>query len=204
LIIDDNLYVFKIIIKGKIMKSKIIRVTVLIAMLGAGSLVHAANGSSINIKTGSYRISEATQNIGGTTVTFDDSSSSVFSVEYERGFGKDLSWGVEVLSYSNDIIAGSSASDASTAIVMGTVRKYFDVSKHVQPYIGAGAGVSVVTIFGSGSGLAFQGMAGVKFPFDSISAILEYKFVSSEPEDDFGDSVDISGSGIFAGIAINF
>jgi len=57
------------------MKSKIIRVTVLIAMLGAGSLVHAANGSSINIKTGNFTLDSKTQNIGGSTVTFDDSSS---------------------------------------------------------------------------------------------------------------------------------
>lgn len=184
------------------MKSKIIRVTALIAMLSAGSLVHAANGSSLNIKTGSFTLDSKTQNIGGTTVTFDDSSSSVFSVEYERGFGKDLFWGVEFLSYSNDIVANFN--DADTVIVMGTVRKYFDVSKHVQPYIGGGAGVSVVTIVGTGSGIAFQGMAGVKFPFNSVSAILEYKFISSEAEDDFGATIDVTGSGIFAGIAINF
>ena len=121
---------------------------------------------------------------------------------YERRFGKDLSWGVEYLTYSNDIIADSD--DADTAIVMGTIRKYFDVSKHVQPYIGAGAGVSVVTIFGSAAGIAFQGMAGVKFPFNGISAILEYKFISSEAEDAYGATVDVSGSGIFAGVAFNF
>lgn len=186
------------------MKKSIIKVTALIAMLSAGSMVHAANGGSLNIKTGSFSINDATQTIGGTTVTFDDSSDSVFSIEYEREFGKDLSWGVDVLSYSNDIIAGSSANDASTLIVMGTVRKFFDVSKHVQPYIGGGAGVSVVTIVGSGSGIAFQGMAGVKFPFNGISAIVEYKFVSSEADDDFGASIDVSGSGIFAGVAFNF
>ena len=184
------------------MKKSIIKTTVLIALLSAGSFVHAANGSSINIKTGNFTLDSKTQNIGGSTVTFDDSSSSVFSVEYERGFGKDLSWGVEFLNYSNDIIANFN--DADTIIFMGTVRKYFDVSKHVQPYIGGGAGVSVVTIIGSGSGIAFQGMAGIKFPFNSISAILEYKFISSEADDDFGATVDVSGSGIFAGIAFNF
>ena len=184
------------------MKTTILRAAALIAMLGAGSIAHAANGNSINIKTGSFTLDSKTQNNGGSTVTFDDSSSSVFSVEYERGFGKNLSWGVEFLSYSNDIIANSY--DADTVIVMGTIRKYFDVSKHVQPYIGGGAGVSVVTIVGSGSGTAFQGMAGIKFPFDSISAILEYKFISSEAEDEVGVTVDVSGSGIFAGIGFNF
>ncbi|MCW9032322.1 MAG: porin family protein [Gammaproteobacteria bacterium] len=186
------------------MNKSIITTTVLLFMLSAGSMVHAATGSSLNIKTGSFSINDKTQNIGGTTVTFDDSSDSVFSIEYESAFGKNFSWGVDVLNYSNDILAGSSANDASSLLIMGTVRKYFDVSKHVQPYIGGGVGTSVVTIVGSGSGIAFQGMAGIKFPFDSISAILEYKFISSEADDDYGASIDVSGSGIFAGIAINF
>jgi len=107
-----------------------------------------------------------------------------------------------IITYSNDIVAISN--DADTAIVMGTLRKYFDVSKYIQPYIGAGAGVSVVTIDGTGAGIAFQGMAGVKFPFNGISAILEYKFLSSEADDGFGSTVDVSGSGIFAGVAFNF
>lgn len=189
------------------MKDNIIRAMALVAMLSACSIVHAENGNSIHIKTGSFRINDATQKVGVATMTFDDSASTVFSIEYERQFGKDVSWGVELVDYSNDILASSPstiANDANTTIVMGTVRKYFDVSINVQPYIGGGAGVSVVTVYGSGSGLAFQGMAGVKFPFDSISAILEYKFISSEAEDDIGASIDVSGSGIFAGIAINF
>jgi len=77
------------------MESKIIRVFTLIAMLGGSSIVYAANINSLNIKTGNFTLDNKTQNIGGPTVTFDDSSSSVFSVEYERSFGKDLSWGVE-------------------------------------------------------------------------------------------------------------
>lgn len=187
------------------MKTQIIRATALIAMLGVGSIALAENRNSINIKTASFTLNETNQNIGFSTYVFDESSSSVFSVEYERRFGKDLSWGVETTSYSNDIISGASFSDKlDTLLVMGTVRKYFKVSKYVQPFIGAGAGVSVATIEGSGSGIGFQGMAGIKFPFDSISAILEYKFISSEAEDDFGSTVDVSGSGVFAGIGFNF
>ncbi len=188
------------------MKSKMIQTTVLVTMLATSSLANAL-GSSINIKTASLTLSEKTQNIGSRTVTFDDSASSVFSIEYEREFGLGLSWGIETISYSNDILASSpstSANDMNTLIVMGTIRKYFDLSPHVKPYFGAGAGVSVVTIVGSGSGIGFQGMVGVKFPFDSVSAILEYKVISSEPDDDLGASVDVSSDGVFAGVSINF
>ena len=109
------------------MNKSMIATTALLVMFSAASMVHAANGSSMNIKTGSFSINEQTQNIGGTTVTFDDASDSVFSIEYESEFGNNLSWGVEVLNYSNDILAGTSADDASSLLVMGTIRKYFDV-----------------------------------------------------------------------------
>ena len=33
---------------------------------------------------------------------------------------------------------------------------------------------------------------------------IEYKVISADPSDDFGSSVDLSGDGLFAGIAINF
>ena len=175
----------------------------IVGLLCTASMAYAENEKSLHLKIGSFTISDATQTIGATTVTFDDSSSSVFSVEYEKQLKKDQSWGFEVASYTNDIIAGATG-DASTLLMMGNIRKYFDVSKSVKPYVGGGIGLNVVTINGSGSGIAFQGMAGLKFPFDSISAIVEYKYVSSEADDDFGATVDTSGSGIFAGIALNF
>ena len=43
-----------------------------------------------------------------------------------------------------------------------------------------------------------------KFPFDKIAAVLEYKVMSAEAEDDVGATVDVSGSGIYAGIGFSF
>lgn len=189
------------------MKNRILKITTLFTLLLSASLANAAGGHSLNIKTASLTLSEKTQTIGSRTVTFDDSAKSVFSIEYEQEFGQGLTWGVDLTSYTNDITASTpstSANDMSSVVISGTVRKYFDAGKYVKPYIGGGMGVSAVTIVGSGSGLAFQGMAGIKFPFDSISAVIEYKVISSDPEDDVGASVDISSSGVFAGIAINF
>jgi len=78
----------------------------------------------------------------------------------------------------------------------------------VQPFIGVGAGVSTATLsggyFGTVSDFGIQFVAGVKFPFEDVSAVIEYKVISSEPTDDFGSSVDLSGDGLFAGLAINF
>ena len=189
------------------MIKSVLQSTMIVGLLCAVSMANAENDTSLNLKMGSFSMSDATQTIGSFDVTFDDSSSSVFSVEYEKQRSNNMSWGIEVASYTNDIIASTpatSSSDASTLLIMANARKYFDASKSVKPYIGGGIGLTVVTISGSGSGLAFQGMAGLKFPFDNISALIEYKYVSSEAEDDYGTPVDTSGSGIFAGIAINF
>jgi opacity protein-like surface antigen len=188
------------------MIKSIVKVTALVAMLSAGSIVHAANESSIIIKTGSFSLSNATQTIGGSSITFDDSSSGVFALEYERSMKNNLSWGIEYISYTNDYASGTGYADAFQ--LMANIRKYFDVSKSVQPYVGAGVGVAGVSLggvgTGTGAGIGFQVMGGVKFPFKAVSAIIEYKYISSEPEDSVGTTVDTSGSGIFAGIAINF
>jgi len=191
------------------MKKSIIKVTVLVALLSVGSMGHAANKSSFSIKVGDFTLSEKLQNIGGFITEFDDSSSSVFALEYEKQIKNNLSWGIELINYSNDIIRinGFSVSsiDADTLLIMLNGKKYFDASKVVKPFVGAGIGVSAVDINGaSASAIAFQAMAGLKFPFDKISAFVEYKLVSSDAEDSVGDKVDVSGSGIFAGIAFNF
>ena len=187
------------------MKKSFVKTTVLIAMLSAASMAHAANESSFALKAGSFTLDSKDQNILGPK-TFDDSSSSVFALEYEKNMNNNLSWGVEFISYSNDYSAGTGTADAFH--VMGNIRKYFDASKRVKPYIGGGIGVAGVSmsgpVTGSASGISFQVMGGVKFPFKAVSAILEYKFISAEPEDSAGTTVDTSGTGIFAGIAFNF
>lgn len=192
------------------MKSKIIGATVLVAMLSTTSIVHAAGEGSFAIKTGSFNMSEQTQNIGGFITTFDDSSSSVFAFEYEKNIKNNVSWGFEIINYSNDItlINGSppiSSISADTMLIMANGKKYFDVSKSVKPFIGGGIGISAVDLNGaSASSIAFQGMAGIKFPFDNFSASVEYKLAMSDAEDSVGDKIDVSGSGLFAGIAFNF
>ncbi len=192
------------------MKNKIIRTTTLIAMLSTSSIALAAGGGSITLKAGDFKLSELTQDIGGVDFGFRDSSQSVFAFEYEKSFKKNLYWGVELINYSTfiDSLNGSpilANVTVDTLLFMGNVKKYFDVSKSVKPYIGGGVGLTTIELSsgGSGSGFAIQAVAGVKFPFDNISAIVEYKLVSAEA-DNAGDTFDVSGAGLYAGIAFNF
>ena len=185
------------------MKTKTVKNVIISTMILTSSFVYAVeNKHSISIKTGSFSMATETQ-LGA---TFDSSSSSVFAIEYEQKFKKDMSWGVEFISYDNTYASGTG--NSSSTHVFGNFKKYFDVSKNVQPYIGVGAGSSTVSLggigSGTGSGFGFQAVAGIKFPFEKVSALVEYKMISAKPDDDFGTSVDISGNGIFAGIGFNF
>lgn len=188
-------------------------------MLGATSVVNAAskNKSSLIVKAGTFKLANKSQTIG-VPVTFDDSSSSVFAIEYEKMHKRDMTWGyekmhkrymtwgVELISYSNDYALGAGTADAIQ--VMVNIKSYYKISKSVWPYVGLGIGVAGVSLGGVGTGsgrsIGYQGIVGVKFPFKAVSAIVEYKYVSSHPEDSAGIKVDTSGSGIFAGIGINF
>lgn len=190
---------------GKTMKGKILKISALIMMLGFSVNSSAESYNNITVKLGSFTLGSQNQTVI-TAETFDTSSSGVFSVEYERKFGKNLTYGGELIRYKNTYDSGTSSATATH--VFANIKKYFDVATHVKPFIGAGAGVSSASLtgstFGTVSGFGVQFNAGIKFPFDEVSAVIEYKTISAEPDDAIGQSVDISGDGLFAGLAINF
>ena len=191
--------------QGGFMKIKLIKLSLIIISFAISSISFASGENSLIFKLGSYSLATSNQTIVS-PVTFDTDSSSVFSLEYERQFGNDVSWGGELISYSNTYSSGAGKADSTH--VLFNIKKYIVVSANVKPFFGVGLGGSSVTLggigTGSGGGLGFQAMAGIKFPLDAISLILEYKFISAKPDDVVGTSVDISGGGFFAGIALNF
>ena len=182
----------------------------------AQSLQAASFQHHINIKTGSFTLNKPDQTISdyysSTPITFDDESSSVLGVGYEFEFNNGVSIGGEMVLYSNDYTDGFSVGSADSALFMFNARKYFSPSDYIKPYIGIGIGVAGVDMTGpvwlSGAGLATQFMAGVRFPFQGFSALIEYKSVSAKPEDDYyyyyNSSVDISGKGLFGGVSVDF
>lgn len=188
------------------MKGKIFKLSALITLLTVSMNTSAESYNNITLKLGSYTLGSSKQTIVS-PVTFDTKSTSVFAIEYERKFKNNLSWGGELIRYKNTFTPGSNA--ATGMHVFANVKKYFDLATHVQPFIGAGAGASTVRLSGSSSsgvagGFGVQFNAGVKFPFEDVSFLVEYKVISSEPSDSAGSSVDLSGNGLFAGLAINF
>ena len=163
--------------------------------------LYAEHQSSVYLKLGSFTMAKKSQ-----AVTFDTTSTSVFSLEYERKMRNNMSWGGELISYQNDYASGSGYAESTH--VMFNFRKNFVVTKHFQPFMGVGIGASSATLGGVGSGsaggLGLQVMAGIRIPFEEVTMIAEYKIISAKPDDEFGNSVDISGRGLFFGVGMNF
>ncbi|MDH3670687.1 MAG: porin family protein [Gammaproteobacteria bacterium] len=162
--------------------------------------------SALIVKAGSFELSDDTQNISGVSLVFDEDASSVFSIEYEWGID-EVVLGGELLSYSNDWDSGLATSgDNDTLAIMFNVKRYFEISEPIQFYIGGGIGIASVDFDGPGGSadgddLALQVMAGVTFRLKAVGIYTEVKSFSSEPEDDFGDDIDVSGTGLFGGIS---
>ena len=188
------------------MKRIILNVSALLVMLTVSINSHADTYSNVTIKFGSFTLDNKNQIIVS-PVTFDTTSKSVYAVEYEQKLRNNLSFGGELISYKNSFNSGFDQANATH--IFANFKKYFDVAPHVQPFIGVGAGGSTVSLSGATSsgtagGFGIQFMAGVKFPFEGISAVVEYKVISADPADLAGSTVDLSGDGLFAGLAIHF
>lgn len=169
------------------------------------------NKNTIIIKSGSFNISEASQTIAGSSATFEENSSSVIAIEYSRKFGNNLTYGGELVKYSNEYATFISG-DVDTTIIIANIKKYFDLSTHFQPFIGAGAGAVLTTVSGpfdgSAGGFATSLVLGAEIPFENIGIHIEYKYLSATADNETtsGNTAkfDVSGSGIFAGVSIHF
>jgi opacity protein-like surface antigen len=79
----------------------------------------------------------------------------------------------------------------------------------LKPYIGVGVGAVAIDvtgpIVGNAGGIAFGARAGLDMQLSSnVELLLEYKMLSGSPDDANGEKIDVSGSGAFAGLKINF
>lgn len=183
---------------------------VAVCVMACGSPTANADGSIV-IKSGSFTLSNDTQNISNSiSLTFDEDASGVFDVEGEWRLGDHVAIGGELLSYSNDWVSNVGTSgDNDTLVLMFNGKRYFGPTKLVQPYIGAGIGIASVDFDGlggssSGEDLALQVMGGISVRRGKLGFYSELRWLSSEPEDGAGQDIDVSGTGLFAGLSFQF
>jgi len=173
----------------------------------------ARSGFTLLIKGGSYQLGSGSQDILGATRSFT-TGGTAFGVEGEWHFANGVAVGAEVFSHKHEYttVAATATGDLSLLHVMFNIKKYFRPESIVQPYIGAGIGAvtasfsgnDVGSVTGSAGGYGAQAMAGVAFRWQYVGLYTEIKGQSSKIEDANGQSVDASGTGIFAGLSLQF
>jgi opacity protein-like surface antigen len=168
-------------------------------------------GFGLMFKTGTLTLSEDTQTILGTDRRFDDSASSLFAAELYYQFDSGVTVGAELLSYTADFttVGMTDTHNVDVTIIFANARRYFRNYSSFQPYIGAGAGLAVTdisgpTLGGNTAGVAYQLLTGVEYRGADVGVFGEIKYVGAETEDDNGETIDVSGTGIFAGVAFHF
>jgi hypothetical protein len=174
--------------------------------------VKETSGLTLILKGGSFQLANSAQTIDLIPpVDLDFSSASMaYGLEGEWRIKNGFAFGLEVFGESEDYtITGSTASgQMSVTNVFFNAKKYFRQGSIIQPYVGAGIGAAATTfsgpITGSAGGLAIQAMAGVVFRWQKVGLYTEFKYEHAEVEDAGGAKVDVSGSGLFAGLSVYF
>lgn len=183
------------------------------AILAAMSApAHAEN--VIMAKLGAYSLNDERQvtsiEYTNETLTFGDPD-NVVGIEYEWRFQNKWSVGGEYVQFKTDwrsnLFGRRGTVEAFTLTVRG--KKYFAPTDWLLPYVGAGVGFAggiFSSPFGESTlaGGAAQAAAGIEFLFGRVGLHTEAKVVSAAMEDDFGEEIDMSGTGYFAGLSVHF
>ena len=173
----------------------------------------AAADSTIIVKAGSHQLTDSTQYISGfpsATLYFDDRSTSALGIEYEWRFPKNFTVGGEISGFRQEWRSNyGTVGDLTTLNFLVNGKKYFVVTDWFNPYVGIGLGIATADFEGPGgsaslAGFAGQAMAGIEFRFKHIGIYTEVKQFIAQPEDDAGETIDISGTGIYGGLSIHF
>ena len=162
-------------------------------------------------KTGTFSLTSTTQPIGGQPTSFKKGSKPVVGLEAEFRHRDGLAFGGEVFYYKNEVsLNGSSLQgDQEVIAAMLNAKYYFSAKSWLYPFIGVGGGLSngkfSGNISGTMTGHAYQAMVGADIRFSSrVGLYLEYKFLKATTSDNTGQTLDVGGSGILAGLSVVF
>lgn len=184
-----------------------------VLFLGFAAGGTAAAESTIIIKGGSHQLAETANIISGfppTVVNFDDRSTSALGIEYEWRFPKGFTVGAELSGFRHEWTSSiATTGDLATLNFLVNGKKYFAVTKWFNPFVGFGVGAATGDFEGPGGnttigGFAAQVMAGIEFRFQQVGIYTEVRHFVAEPEDDYGDDIDVSGTGVYGGLSIHF
>jgi len=165
---------------------------------------------AVMLKVGTLSLAATTQFIVATDRSFDDSSSP-FGIEAYYQFSSGMTVGGELMQYTTNFttVGLNDNHDVDVTLLMANVRQYFRRDTDLQIFIGVGLGsvktdVSGPSVTSNASGLAYQLMGGVEYRFDNIGVFGEIKYIDAVSKSDDDEKIDVSGTGIFAGVVFHF
>jgi opacity protein-like surface antigen len=168
-------------------------------------------GMGLMLKTGSLTLTEDRQTILAADRRFEESVSGLLAVELYYQFDSGLTLGGELIQYSAEFttLGMMDNHDVDVTIILFNSRKYFRNYSGLQPYIGAGIGVAVTdisgpTIGGNTAGVAYKLLTGLEYRWAKVGLFGELNYIGADTEDDNNESVDVSGTGIAAGVVFHF
>lgn len=180
----------------------------------------AASGVTLIFKVGSFTLASESQTILGRSRSFS-AANLAYGLEGEWRFQNGFAVGVEFFGHSQDytMVGSPGNGDMNVTSVLFNAKKYFRPISVVQPYLGVGIGTTVTDISGGSSGtagfsgnsagFAIQGMAGVAFRWRHVGIYTEFKYERAETEGTdtntgVTETLDTSGTGLFAGMNVQF
>jgi hypothetical protein len=166
------------------------------------------SGVTLIAKTGSFQLASDSQIIVGASRNFS-AASMAYGLEGEWRMESGFAFGIELFGHTQDYTtAGVPSGDLAVTNVFFNAKKYFRPGAIVQPYLGAGIGAASSSfsgaVTGSAGGFALQGMTGIAFRWQHFGIHTEFKYERAEVEDAAGQTVDVSGTGLFAGASVQF
>ncbi len=162
-------------------------------------------------KTGAFSLSETTQAIAGQPSSFKKGSKPVVGLEAEFRHRNGLALGGEAFYYKNEVSLNGTTLQGDQEVVAGMLnaKYYFTANNWLHPFIGVGGGASNAKFSGGArgtmAGSVYQAMVGADLRFSRrFGLYLEYKFLKSTTSDNSGQTIDVGGSGILAGLSFVF
>jgi len=177
----------------------------------AGRRSPTVGGLSLQIKTGSLSVANGTQTILSQDRLFDKSTSGLLGLGIDYQSSSGLSLGGEILNYKAHFVTSglNDSHEVNVYALLANAKQYYLTDSVFQPYLGVGIGVAVTSISGPSirgntAGLAYQLLAGMEYRYANLGFFAEAKYLGANTRDSNNQNVDVSGSGIFAGVSFHY
>ena len=164
--------------------------------------------SAFILKTGLFELSHENQSINGIQRAVGEDTEHAFALAWEKRRPDGVALGVEFLRFGSDWRSPGASGDISARALMFTMKRYQETALAIYPFLGRGIGGMYSNAsgldFDSGFGPALQLSGGIELRSEMAGLYAEIRGLYAEAGNFWGDEVNLSGVGAFAGLSLRF